>query len=659
MTTAVAGLAGRQDVARILLGNRRQAFVGFAFGYRQPCLRYVVRTPACATADLEPFDQLLSSALGSIFAPADLPSDNPVLARLLFWTRAILEKAAHPVFENAQAASPPGSDAGLSVVLQPCLIPEAADSAVRFVVRMMNRFMAGRIAGDESEKMRSGLDKLVKDLSAGGLQGFNPLHFLTAAFELGIPWTSLGGNLFQLGNGARSRWIDSSFTDATPAISSRLARNKAKAAAFLRGGGVPVPDHLSARNPDEAVRCAERLGYPVVVKPADRDGGKGVKANLRTAGAVRKAFVLAYAISRNVLVEKHVRGRDYRIQVVGGEVQGVIERVPGGVTGNGVDTVRILLEHQNEERRTATDDRRYLHAMTFDEEAAEQLEDQGLDWNAVPVAGRFVRLRGASNVASGGVPLPVPLELTHRDNLALAIRAARVLRLDVAGIDLLIPDIAASWLECGAHICEVNAQPQMFTTMHKPMLVSLMNGGDGRIPVVIVIAGDLAEATVGRDVQHRLLARNLNAGLVFGSEVWIGAEQISRQSSGSLAGGRMLCHDPAVEAMVICVTDDQVLRGGWPVDRCDVLLVAGMQSGADDSARRQLTDSIRFAVDLAPRRVIVADCEQETMRLVRALFGKSGNLDILPAEPTRETMAARAVDIVLAGDAQRKQVDEH
>jgi cyanophycin synthetase len=184
--------------------------------------------------------------------------------------------------------------------------------------------------------------------------------------------------------------------------------------------------------------------------------------------------------------------------VVDGEVQGVLERVPGGVVGNGRDSVRVLLEQQNHDRRTALDDRRYLYAMDFDDEAVKLLAAQGLTGDSVPAAGQAVRLRSASNVASGGVPVELTLDQVHGDNLRLAVRAARVLRLDVAGIDLLAPDIGRSWLETGANICEVNAMPQMFTTMHKPMLRSLFKGGNGRIPVVLVIDAARPELAGGR-----------------------------------------------------------------------------------------------------------------------------------------------------------------
>jgi cyanophycin synthetase len=607
---------------------RPHAFTGYASGFHQPTLRYAVRIISGDMAKLVELDRLLGRELDIPYESVEVPAGREVPACLMHWTRIVLEKGAHPVFEPARLLLPNDGQTHVYIIDQPCLNHSAALLIVNFLIKTINSVLAGeRILSDgASQQVHSGLSKLLKDLEPSGLHGFNQRHFLIAAFELGVPWTYLGRNIFQLGFGAKARWIDSSFTDATPVISAQIARNKALAASILRMSGLPVPRHSFANTEDEAEKLAGKLGYPVVVKPADLDGGKGVKANLRNALAVRKAFTDAFHQSRRVLVEKHVPGRDYRIQVVAGQVHGVIERVPGGVTGNGVDTVKCLLERQNHERNMAQDDRRYLHQMAFDDEAGEQLIEQALDWDSVPAAECFVRLRGASNVASGGVPLPVPLEQVHPDNLALAVRAARILRLDVAGIDLLIPDIRHSWFETGAHICEVNAQPQMFTTMHKPMLVSMLNGGDGRIPTAMVISGgELPEDDIGSVMHRELLVKGVKAGLVRGGAVWVGDDCVSRDCSGSFTGTRMLCHDAAVEAMVICVTDDGFMRHGWPVDTCDVLIVNAGEARADGPDRQgTIAQGIALAAALSPKLVIIVAADAAGIRRARSIFsGKS------------------------------------
>jgi cyanophycin synthetase len=483
-----------------------------------------------------------------------------------------------------------------------------------------------------------------------GCKAITQKYILKAAVELGIPWFRLKGTVFQLGAGCNARWLESSFTDATSVISSTLARHKPSAAHILNISGLPVAQHFLVRNKDEAIRQAEELGYPVVIKPADLDGGRGVKTNLRTAPSVAKAFLAATKFSQQVLVEKHVPGRDYRILVASGEVYGVYERVAGGITGNGKDSVRTLLERQNQERELTKNDPCYpLHPLAFDDEAKELLADQHLDGHSVPADGQWVRLRGACNIASGGIPIPVALHQVHPDNLSLALRAARALRLDVAGIDLLIPDIEYSWLETGASICEVNAKPQMSLFLHKPMLTTLFKGGNGRIPVVIVIEAELTTENISILIQHECLARGINAGLVSGKEVWAGKEGVNKACSGAFDGARMLLLDTTVEAMILHVTENQVMSKGWPVEWCDVLLVGrGLPELLNPSYSP--IEWLSFADTICPQLIVMEDADPEVYQHAASLFNRRKLLSV-PCWATKELRAATVMTVVnrLAG----------
>jgi cyanophycin synthetase len=628
--------------------GQASGFPGYAYGLQQPALTFSVRVRPADPARLSASDEIWSRALGIPSGTWVAADEEAALERILHWSRKLLESTGHPVFADPRILLRENSSPDLRRVVFPCFRPKAALGATRFVASVVNRMLGDSDANPEVTEpgLLVEAERIKRRLFRSGAQGFNPTHFLQAAHELGIPWVHLVGNVIQFGQGARARWLDSSFTDATPNISTQLARNKNNSATLLRLAGIPVPAHFLAASEEAALRYAVELGYPVVVKPADLDGGKAVAAHLVTPEAVRKAFAAARQASRNVLVEKHVAGRDYRVQVVQGEIQGVLERIPGGVTGSGQDTVRILLERQNEERRTATDDRRYLHAMAFDEEAELLLAAQGLSWESVPDAGRVVRLRGAANVTNGGVPVPVPLDRVHPDNLLLARRAARALRLDVAGIDLLIPDIGHSWLQSGAFICEVNAQPQMFTTMHRPMLQRLLKG-NGRVPVIVFLDATRHPDAVG-GVCRRLADAGLRAGLASPDGVSIAGQRIAAQDFGAYAGGRMLLHDPTVEAIVIQVADRSVLRQGWPIDRCDVLVLGHGPAGGTAQASAAFARLAGFARSLSPRHVIVAEGTPASAALARLYFGKHPGLEILPVESaTNATQDKRIAEAVL------------
>lgn len=626
---ARARAASRAARARVRLSDGHTRIDGYAYGYRQPVLQYELLVDVVDAADLGPLDALMAAALDLPVPAAGAPLASGVVERLMAWTTALLQRSRHAVLEPPrvlrQHAGPPLG----FVVAQPCLHHGATRHVVAALVGLLDQVLRLSVTPERlASSVNDGVPQLIRSAELAGFDGFNTGHFVKAAFELGVPWRRLRGQLIQLGQGANARWLESSWTDRTPVISSGLARNKQAAATVLRLNGLPVPDHHLAATADEALQQARDLGYPIVVKPFDRDGGEGVRAGLEDEAAVRVAFEEALKLSKRVLIEKHVPGRDYRLQVVDGEVQGVLERVPGGVVGNGVDTVTALLERQNHERRTALDDRRYLYAMDLDDEARKLLARQGLDADSVPAAGQAVRLRSASNVASGGVPVELPLDRVHRDNLLLAARAARVLRLDVAGIDLLAPDIGRSWLETGANICEVNAMPQMFTTMHKPMLRSLFKGGSGRIPVVIVIESASPDLQVAGTIHRQLLQHGLVAGLARGSEMQVGEDTVATGLAGSLAGARMLVLDPAVQALVVALGSEQAVNGGWPVDRCDVLVLHG--AAPDPGRRPPWLNWLALAKHLQPRQVLVSADSPACRRDAEAVFGPSARVLALP-----------------------------
>ncbi|NQW92744.1 MAG: hypothetical protein HQ446_01680, partial [Polaromonas sp.] len=457
-----------------------------------------------------------------------------------------------------------------------CALPthQAAVAALRWLVTVVNHALAGEglavVAGQ--------LPALLKSLRTGAPQGMNTLRFLEAADQADIPWQRVWGNVYRFGWGAQARWLDSSFTDATPTISSQLARNKLATSAVLRQAGIPVPDHGRALDTNAAEKIATQLGYPVVVKPADLDGGRGVAAGLTTALAVRKAFEAAARLSSVVLVEKHFEGRDYRLQVFQNEVFWVADRVPGGVTGDGLRSIAELLTELNADpRRGEPGSAALLKRIPLDEEALALLGEQGLSALAIPPVGFFVRLRRAANVASGGVPVPA-LDKAHPDNLALAVRAARLLRLDLAGVDLLIPDISRSWLESGAAICEVNAQPQM--SPHLPAYVlSRLVQGQGRVPVVLVL-GLASEPGLCDRICEALGGTGLRVGIATSDAVTIEGRVVMQKPSHVYAGVMALIADPAVGVIVLCVSDESILKTGLPVDRFDVLVLAGPPSVA-------------------------------------------------------------------------------
>lgn len=465
----------------------------------------------------------------------------------------------------------------------PSYSPRAIGLAFAWLVRLLNDFSKeGENAAWTNERSKQ-LDALIDNLNHLAPPGNNMRHFVRTAHERKIPWIVLPAGVTQFGWGRHARWLNSTFTDETPGVAARMARDKLSANALLRQAGIPVPEQRHVRNVGEALEAAEALGFPVVVKPTDLDGGIGVSAGLKTQEDVRTAFEKAAKHSKNILVEKHVEGRDFRITVCHGKAVWAIERVPAGLTGDGERTVRQLIEHTNRDPRRSARRWGQMKPLTVDEEALQLLTEQGLTLDSVLPQGRFARMRRSSNISSGGTPVPVN-EIMHPDNAELAVRVARVFRLDIAGIDLITPDITRSWRETGAAICEVNGQPQLSVTaphIYGQLFDTLLEG-QGRIPTALVLSSGGAEDEKRVQQCVRTLAeRKLCVGLSTPSGMFVGDTCVRTARRSPFADARSLLIDPQVDAVVIVADGKEFLSAGLPFDRFDVLAIADWTQAAD------------------------------------------------------------------------------
>lgn len=334
---------------------------------------------------------------------------------------------------------------------------------------------------------------LRKDLAATPESLTTAAHFARAAYELEMPMFEWRQPFMQVGYGKNGIVLSGSITQFSPSIGVHFAREKTWTNELLANAGLPVAPGVLVTDPADAREKAAAFGYPVVIKPGDRDGGTAVSSGITDPAELDQAFARARAASEKVLLEKHIDGTDYRLLFFHDELLVAIERTPGGVIGNGRDTIVRLLQDLNRER-AAVDS--LLHPLAFDHEAQIMLQRAGLTTESVPEDGRFVPLRRAANHALGGsVQLA---EDIHPDNLDLARRAMRLLRLDIAGLDLILPDISKSWHETGGVVCEINAQPfigdPIKRDFYKEILQAIVPQG-GRIPLVLVV-GTLTPTTI-------------------------------------------------------------------------------------------------------------------------------------------------------------------
>lgn len=561
-----------------------QFLPGYLYGTRYPSLMVTFEIALLTPERLAWLQESLRRKCSSI-APIAFDVDDEAAGKrrgvewLLSAFQALQAAVGLPVYEAGYVLS-------MSTTQARCVVPviRSAQRAVKTLIQIMVDCLEAR-GGGTDEQSAARLNQAIVALQSLSPSGSNVPRFIRAAYELGMPVMELPGDVYQYGIGARARWLDSSFTDVTPTVSTKLSRNKLYAAALLKLAGLPVPAHRQVIDADSAVNVARRLGYPVVVKPANLDGGIGVAAGLESDNEVRAAYSAAEKYSREILVEKHVAGKDYRLTVFNGALIWAIERMPGGVTGDGKSTVAELVARINADPRRRSDRHAPLKRLVLDDEALSLLVRQHSSETAVPAEGEFVRLRRIANVAAGGTPVAV-FDKVHPDNAQLVIRAAEALRLDLAGVDLLIPDISVSWRVSGAAICEVNGQPNLGQTtaahLYAPILQNLVPGS-GRVPTVLVMGAARPQAWLDA-LAAQWEADGERVGIVGPAGVTVGDTLIHPAPVSPYDGGMMLVMNRRVSAIIVAVNDGSGLQKGLAFDRCDAIVLAGTNFHFDDIA---------------------------------------------------------------------------
>ncbi|ACO47439.2 cyanophycin synthetase [Deinococcus deserti] len=410
---------------------------------------------------------------------------------------------------------------------------------------------------------------------------------VSEAERRGIPFLRLDDDsLVQLGYGKYQQQVRASITSKTSFIATGTASDKDLTKRLLDRAGLPVPQGAVVRTVDEAVRVARRLGTPVVTKPLDGNHGRGVSLNLSTPEQVRHGFEEARQHSREVVVEQFFTGNDHRVLVINGDVAAVAERIPAHVVGDGQRSIAELVEAVNLDPRRGTGHENVMTRITIDPHVLELLARSGLTPESVPAAHERVFLRDTANISTGGTAVD-RTDVIHPDNRTIARRAAQVIGLDVAGIDLISPDISQSVHETGGAIVEVNAAPGF--RMHlqpsegqprnvaSPVLSMLFpKGTPCRMPI-ISITGTNGKSTTARMVAHIMRHAGKVTGLTTSNGIYVDGEQILTGDTTGPKSAKVILSDRNVEVAVLETARGGILREGLGFDRCDVGAVLNIQ----------------------------------------------------------------------------------
>jgi cyanophycin synthetase len=466
----------------------------------------------------------------------------------------------------------PESDAGESEAVFVCVDQLTGRAAATLALRAL-------LDGPEFEHQA-----LARRLSGAAAPWLRPLTRAAALRGIPIaPALQSATPFVAMGQGTKRRIFWKNFTPATSHIGTVLTTRKDLAAQLMRNTGLPAPRNILAADVSAALQAAASFGYPVVIKPASADYGRGVSPGITGPSEVAPAFERAREFGA-VLVEEHIEGDQHRLLVIGGRCAMVTRLRPARVVGDGVSSVATLVEVANRSRTDQVSGA--FKKIDLDEVAHVQLRRQGLSVSSVPAHGQVVLLRMNANLSTGGTR-EVVTEMAHPEVLRLAERAAGLFGLDLAGIDYLSTDITRAPVETRGAICEVNVTPLVIANaiplMGEVLSAFFPPGEEGRITTLCMLG-----PPASRTPLVAALASLLEGPASRTDQV--GSWSPRAEPPPALPLHRrvdMVLSDPVAQAALIVGDPDEVVQSGLGLDRCDcAVLMPGVARPALEAVLR-------------------------------------------------------------------------
>lgn len=436
--------------------------------------------------------------------------------------------------------------------------------------------------------------KLLEEIRKGVVHSSINFRVLHTAFRAGVPFWHVGTGVYKLGWGASAKLIDRSTSANDSSMSNKLTHLKHVTSRIMRDAGLPAPFHGLVSSLTKARESAEKIGWPVVVKPVDLERGEGVQVDVQPENlesAVKNALELSP--KNQVLVERQANGVCHRLFVAGGQLLYAVKRLPIGVYGDGIQTIANLVEAKGAMQRIRPNWLRNK-IPPLDDLGRATIASVGLSDTSIPGLGQFVALRRIETTEWGGVDEDVT-NLIHPENLRIALVASKLCGLDVAGVDIITDDISKTWVETGAIIDEVNFAPSLgggeISRRHLPEYIERLMGGNGRIPVEVFV-GDQGALDAAKAHASALTGQGTAVFITSDAQTFgPSGQELPLTADGLLARVRALVLTNEVEALAIVIQSDSLFDIRLPLEGVDAVhFVEGPNSSTNldtNSQKRQ------------------------------------------------------------------------
>ena len=401
-----------------------------------------------------------------------------------------------------------------------------------------------------------------------------------------IPYTRLNDDsVLMLGQGCNQKIIRASVASTTSSIAVDMACDKDATRNLLSQSYIPVPKGMLIDDISQLEEIVKKIGFPLVTKPVNGNHGRGITTQLTTLNEAQKGFYDAQKISENVIVERFIPGNDYRFLVINYKLAAVAKRTPALILGNGISTIEELITKTNSDPNRGEGHQKVLTKIKIDAATQSILAAKELRLDSVLSAGEILFLKDTANLSSGGTAMDIT-DLVHPQNVFMAERIARLMNLDICGIDIMAENVAIPITEKNGAVIEVNAGPGlrmhlsptegMARNVAEPLVNMLFpNNANGRIPVVAV-SGTNGKTTVTRLIAHLAQAAGHHTGYTTTDGIYIDGNTIRLGDCSGPGGSATVLRDPLVDFAVLECARGGILRAGLGFDKCNISVVTNV-----------------------------------------------------------------------------------
>ncbi len=406
------------------------------------------------------------------------------------------------------------------------------------------------------------------------------------AVKRGIPFIRLNkSSLVQLGYGIHQKRIRATIASTTGNIAVDIACDKEETKNLLSAAEIPVPGGTVVRTEEALKEAVDKYGYPLVIKPIDGNHGKGNTTNITTWEQALTALEAAKQYGRSVIVEKFITGFDFRILVINYKFICAALRTPASVIGDGEHTIHWLIDEINKDPRRGYGHEKVLTQITIDQFTQKMLDEKNYSLSTVPPKGELVMLKPTANLSTGGTSTDVTDEV-HPANIFMCERIAKIIGLDICGIDIMASDLKTPVTENGGAILEVNAAPGF--RMHiepseglprnvaEPVVDMLFpKGSAGRIPI-IAVTGTNGKTTTTRLIAHIAKSAGKKVGYTTSDGVYIQNQLMMRGDCTGPVSSNFVLKDPTVDFAVLECARGGILKAGLAFQHCEIAIVTNV-----------------------------------------------------------------------------------